>query len=233
MPDTDELVYNGAPFQYAIRVSPRRRDVCVQVYADGRLRVLAPLAMPLREVRAFVLERAQWIRAKQEYFATKRQHAIQICDGAKLPCAGEQLRLSIHARKGRPHAIRQAKTLSYTGPIDAARDTVLAWYRKEAAEIIEQRMEHYAPMVGKAPSRIVIRDQRTRWGSCSARGTISINWRLLLAPYEVMDYVVIHELCHLLQRNHSPRFWREVERVLPGYERHTRWLREHGGRLSI
>lgn len=233
LPDRDELVFDGAPFQYAIRVSPRRRDVCVQVYADGRLRVVAPPAMSLPDIRAFIIERAHWIRSKQTYFATKRERAIQLIAGAALPFAGEQLRLEIHPRATRARAIRKEKVLAYTGPEAGVRAAVIAWYRRQATETIAQRIAHYAPAVGCKPTRLVIRDQRTRWGSCSARGTISINWRLLLAPYEVMDYVVIHELCHLLQRNHSVHFWREVERVMPSYEQHTRWLRERGGELSL
>jgi predicted metal-dependent hydrolase len=93
------------------------------------------------------------------------------------------------------------------------------------------RIAHFAPRVGRAPARISIRAQRTRWGSCSGRGTISINWRLMLASPEVMDYVIVHELCHLLQANHSARFWREVARVMPDYAHRQRQLREFGRQL--
>ena len=89
-----------------------------------------------------------------------------------------------------------------------------------------------APRLGVAYDRIAIRDQRTRWGSCSARGTLSFNWRLVLAPVEVLEYVVVHELCHLREANHSPRFWRLVERARPTFAAERAWLRRHGWELQ-
>ena len=88
-----------------------------------------------------------------------------------------------------------------------------------------------ADRLGVSYGRVVVRDQRTRWGSCSSRGTLSFNWRLALAPPDVLDYVVVHELCHLREPNHSPRFWRLVEDARPEYARHERWLKDHGWEL--
>ena len=112
-----------------------------------------------------------------------------------------------------------------------ARPLVEAWYRQQARAHVASRIAHFAPRVGRAPVRISIRAQRTRWGSCSGRGTISINWRLMLASPEVLDYVIVHELCHLLQANHSARFWREVARVMPEYVGYQQQLREFGRQL--
>ena len=88
-----------------------------------------------------------------------------------------------------------------------------------------------APALGVEPERIQIRDQRTRWGSCSTRGTLSFNWRLVLAPFDVLDYVVVHELCHLREPNHSRRFWTLVEQRRPGWRAQRDWLHEHGPEL--
>ncbi len=92
-------------------------------------------------------------------------------------------------------------------------------------------MAHFAPLVGVSYGRITIRNQRTRWGSCSGKGNLNFNCLLMLAPPEVLDYVVVHELCHRKEMNHSPRFWAEVARVLPDYQQRRRWLKEHGGAL--
>lgn len=107
-----------------------------------------------------------------------------------------------------------------------------ARYRQAAKEYIPRRVEHYLPMTGGRYERITIRAQKTRWGSCSARGTLSFNWKLMLAPPDVLDYVVVHELCHLTYMNHSREFWEAVERVMPDYRTRRRWLKEHGSELD-
>jgi predicted metal-dependent hydrolase len=103
--------------------------------------------------------------------------------------------------------------------------------RSRAREVVSVLAEREAERLGVAYRRIRIGDQRTLWGSCSARGTLSFNWRLILAPLEVVDYVVVHELCHLLVPNHSPSFWSLVERRRPGWREQRAWLREYGPEL--
>jgi len=103
--------------------------------------------------------------------------------------------------------------------------------RRAARELVELVADEESAALGVAYRRIEIRDQRTRWGSCSARGTLSFNWRLALAPYEVLDYVVVHELCHLRQPNHSPRFWELVAARRPHWREQRAWLRNHGAEL--
>ena len=100
-----------------------------------------------------------------------------------------------------------------------------------AREAIPPRVAHFAPLVGVSYGRVTIRSQRTRWGSCSGKGNLNFNCLLTLAPPEVLDYVVVHELCHRKEMNHSPRFWAEVEKVLPDYRIHKQWLKEQGSAL--
>jgi predicted metal-dependent hydrolase len=103
--------------------------------------------------------------------------------------------------------------------------------RRAARELVTMLADEEAQELGVAFKRIEIRDQRTRWGSCSTRGTLSFNWRLVLAPYDVLDYVVVHELCHILEPNHSRRFWKLVETRRPGWRAHREWLHQHGPEL--
>ena len=103
--------------------------------------------------------------------------------------------------------------------------------RARARELVHELVGKQAPLLGVRAGRIAIRDQRTRWGSCSSRGTLSFNWRLVLAPLAVAEYVVVHELCHLREPNHSPRFWQLVAAARPGYGGERRWLAEHGWEL--
>jgi predicted metal-dependent hydrolase len=106
-------------------------------------------------------------------------------------------------------------------------------YRKSAADYFTLRVQHYESIMGVQHKKIVIRDQKTRWGSCSTTGTLSFNWRLMLAPSEVIDYVVVHELCHFRHMDHSKDFWACVESVMPDYRTHKQWLRDHGRELQL
>jgi predicted metal-dependent hydrolase len=103
--------------------------------------------------------------------------------------------------------------------------------RQAVRELVTMLIDEEAPAIGVRPQRVQIRDQRSRWGSCSTRGTLSFNWRLVLAPLEVLDYVVVHELCHLREPNHSRRFWKLVEEHRPDWRAHRDWLHEHGPEL--
>jgi hypothetical protein len=103
--------------------------------------------------------------------------------------------------------------------------------RRAVRELIAMLIDEEAPELGVEPKRIQIRDQRSRWGSCSTTGTLSFNWRLVLAPVEVLDYVVVHELCHMREANHSRRFWKLVETRRPDWRAHKSWLDEHGPEL--
>ncbi len=232
LPSEDVLTLSGGPLTYSIATSARRRTTCVQVYPDGSVRVVAPHHADLREIRAFIVERQPWIHKQRLRFASRAPVVGELADGMTLPFMDETLtlRLSSHERRG---VYREGADLFLTTGDGNARTLLTAWYRMQAAAHVPHRMDRYASDVGRAPQRIHIRDQKTRWGSCSPRGTISINWRLLLAPLEILDYVVVHELCHLLHPNHSPRFWREVERVLPHYLYLRRRLHDIGPTLTI
>ena len=100
--------------------------------------------------------------------------------------------------------------------------------RKRAAEIIEARCRYYAPVMGVSYGTVTIREQKTRWGSCSAKGNLNFNWKLVLMPPEILDYVVVHELAHRIHMNHSAAFWAEVEKILPDYRERRQWLKVNG-----
>ena len=103
--------------------------------------------------------------------------------------------------------------------------------KKHAGEILPELAEHFSKLVGATYGRVTVRSQHTRWGSCSSRGNLNFNCLLMQMPDAVIEYVVVHELCHRKEMNHSPRFWAEVERILPDYRQSRRWLKEHGGAL--
>jgi predicted metal-dependent hydrolase len=109
----------------------------------------------------------------------------------------------------------------------------IEYLAKKALEYIPERVEFFAPIVGVEYGRITIRNHRTRWGSCSGAGNLNFNCLLMLLPEDVIDYVVVHELCHLVEMNHSQRFWQEVERALPNYKSSRKWLKDNGNAIML
>lgn len=129
------------------------------------------------------------------------------------------------------HAARMAERQQALAAIPPLTDSQLAALKEQARRVLPERVAHFAPLVGVQYGRITIRAQRTRWGSCSAKGDLSFNCLLLLTPPEVLDSVVVHELCHILEHNHSPRFYAHVLRVCPDYQKQNAWLKAHGPEL--
>ena len=137
--------------------------------------------------------------------------------------------LQKHSRWIETH-VRQAQERE-AAPVERLTPEELRALGKQACAVIPERVKHYAPLVGTDYGRITIRSQRTRWGSCSSKGNLNFNCLLLLAPPEVLDSVVVHELCHRKQPNHSPRFYAEVLRVFPDYRKWDAWLKQNGAAL--
>lgn len=118
-------------------------------------------------------------------------------------------------------------------PAEARRlEAIKRRYREEARRKFEERVAYYHPLTGGTYTSITIRDQKSRWGSCSSRGTLSFNYRLIFAPPVILDYVVVHELCHLTFMDHSKNFWNKVASVMPDYKNHRQWLKDHGQELT-
>ena len=149
--------------------------------------------------------------------------------GGTLPYLGASLELVPHEGRTRAHRAGDRLLVPAGDPAPA----VERWYRRMARAEVVERLDAAVAALGTRYTAVTIRGQRTRWGSCSPSGAMSFNWRLLLGPEEVLDYVVWHEACHLLVADHSPRFWALVARHRPGYKAQTRWLRRYGAALTL
>lgn len=172
--------------------------------------------------------------------SSRRTIAIQICTdgGVLVRCPrrmdAEAIQAFVQSRSGwiEKHLVKQAALPK----LPAFTDAELRDLAQKALRIIPERVACFAPLIGVSYGRISIRNQRSRWGSCSGKGNLNFNCLLMLAPDEVVDYVVVHELCHRKEMNHSKRFWAEVERILPDYKVRKKWLKENGttliGRLN-
>jgi predicted metal-dependent hydrolase len=225
--------------EYPIRRSDRARRARINVSADG-VEVVVPRRMALRQVVPFVEEKRPWIeRTLRRIREAEEATAVRLADGGSVPYLGRSLLLRVRVEPGRVRshvALRPGGVLHVAvgSPGAAAvRDALEAWYRRRARLEVEPRLDAACKRAGTSYTRLSIRAQRTRWASCSSTGAMSFNWRLLLAPPEILDYVVEHEVAHLEVLDHSPRFWRLLGSRSPAYREHERWLRRNGPALRL
>jgi predicted metal-dependent hydrolase len=224
---------------YPLRRSGRARRITVKVPATGEVEVVAPLRASQREIERFVRSEQDWIdralRRLEPQLRTVR--ARRLVHGGQLPYLGVPYTLSFGGRPAaRPRVSRGRSAITVVGaPHEEAdrRALLERWFRREARAHFEELIEERAHAHGLSPGRLQIRDQATRWGSCSPSGDICLNWRLMLAPEEVGLYVVEHELAHIDVPNHSRRFWSLLASRMPGYEAPRRWLRRNGATLRF
>lgn len=181
----------------------KRKSYGIVVDEDGQVNVRIPLRGSMITARNLVMDKQDWILEK---VALQKQ------------------------RKQQREALQAESAEKYT---PQQREGLERRYRQAAKEYIPRRADYFAQRIGVSYERIRIAEQKTRWGSCSSRGTLSFNWKLMLAPPKVLDYVVVHELCHLIEMNHSPRFWKLVEEIIPDYKEYRKWLKENGNTLQL
>jgi predicted metal-dependent hydrolase len=217
----------GAPFEFRVRRSPRARRVRVSVDGAGEVEVVLPKRAPERAAAQAVRELTPWIERRRRTLA--RAAAEVARPEGTVPFLGQDLRLV--PQPGRERVHRRGGEL-----LVPKRDTAVAlerWYRRQARAEIGPRLDAAVARAGTSYSGLTIRGQKTRWASCSSTGHMSFNWRLLLAPEAVLDYVVEHEVCHLERMDHSPRFWALLESRVPDWREHARWLRRYGPTLVL
>jgi predicted metal-dependent hydrolase len=214
--------------EYQVRRSPRARRVRVTVDAGRGVEVVLPRRAPEREAAAAIRELRPWIERRMREL--ERAQAAVAARGAAVPYLGHML--ITRAEPGRTRVHRRGDLL-LTPDGEERVPALERWYRRAAREEIAPRLDRACRLADTSYSTLTIRGQRTRWASCSRSGAMSFNWRLLLAPEPVLDYVVWHEVCHLLVMDHSPRFWALLGRHCPGYREHKRWLRRHGQTLIL
>lgn len=238
VPDLDEPVL-------LTRRSGRRR-ITVFVFPDNRVEVRAPGRTSVDSIYQFVATTTPWIR---ERLARNRLRPVfkrlRFVEGEEIPFLGEPIVLSrIGGRKTHFDSARRVlyvpgeKRILQTGqdsenqPLKKA--AVIRFFETQARELFLPLVERYAAIIGKSAAHVTVRAMKSRWGSCSAAGRLSLNWRILCAPPEVVEYLVVHEMCHLVHRNHSARFWKAVEKAMPEFKKARALLRKTGpGILSL
>ncbi|MGE0799802.1 MAG: M48 family metallopeptidase [Lautropia sp.] len=227
---------SACELSYTLRRSTRRT---IGFQIDGRgLTISAPLWVSLREIESSIVEKTSWIVRKQvewrAYERARAKAAPRYCDGGHVRFLGRRLTLRITPyvdRHRRTHFLLAGDELWVAGPSvdDAAwlERKVTAWMKSQARDLFEVRMQPFVRRLGRGPKTWALSAARSRWGSCSPDGKILLSWRLIHFSLPIIDYVIAHEIGHLKEMNHGPRFWAIVDRLLPGYERARDELRRY------
>ena len=225
------------PFSYhLIRSKKRRKTISLHIKEDGKIVIYTPYCTPKWEIEKFIEEKESWIIGKMSE-REKRTKEVEktFLPGEKFLYLGEGYPLEIQesSNRGAPLTLAFGKFILSHDRIGEARDLFCHWYKKEAKEKITERVDHYGNRFQLLPEGIKITSARSRWGSCSRDNRLSFSWRIIMASLTIIDYVLIHELVHIREKNHSQKFWNYLESVLPDYRKHRSWLRENGHLLQL
>lgn len=223
--------FSGITIDQLIRSA--RKTVGLSITPEAQLIVRAPKRLPLAAVNAMVAQKADWILRKQAEVrarsAERKTHAY--AEGESFLLLGKAYALHYDAKAKRMILSGDKIVLPLCGP-ERAQALLIAWYQKQAREVFLARIAYYSPLMSVHCGVVRLSGAHGRWGSCGPSGSINLVWRLVMAPVEVIDYVIVHELAHIKRRDHSAAFWQEVARILPNYPKQRQWLKEHGAALE-
>lgn len=227
-PSSEKILVAGREIPLLWICNPRARRYVLRLRRDGSARVTIPRSGSPSGARAFVNQHLPWLERQLQWLASRPARPVEWHIGTEVWFRGELLKIEAsennHVRVG-------TELIRILDPAADLRAPIEKQWRRMAAAELPPRVHEFAAQHGIIVSRVMVRAQRTRWGSCSPTGTISLNWRLIQTPPFVRDYIILHELAHRREMNHSGRFWKVVEEFCPEYKTAERWIKEHPGLL--
>ena len=243
--DRDEILFGDTRIEYSIIRRPTRTTTAITVHPDRTIEVVAPKGTRKKAIAPFVRSRATWIIKQQVHFA--RLHVPKekaFVNGESFQYLGRQYQfkmLPIAPAGSKPQVSLRAgkffvevpKRWSVIKRKEAAKEALISWYREHAKERIAERAAYFSKQLGIETPKTFVRDQQKRWGSCNKKGELRFNWRIVMAPMLLVDYVVAHELCHLFFYDHSTEFWSLLRKIMPDYEKRRRLLEKTGVRYRF
>ena len=218
--------------QYSV-VYSKRKTVSISVERDRTVVVHAPVGTPMQQIDELVRKKGFWIYEKTKH---KQKYSPALTEkefvaGASIPYLGRQYRLDVSRQSFDGLRFDQKFEISKRSTRQA-QDVFKEWYFQEAQRLILPLVKEYAAKVGANYNRVKVIELKYRWGSCTPRNNLNFNWRLIKAPIRIIEYVIVHELVHLLEPNHTERFWQMVKTQIPDYMRAKEWLKENGQLLE-
>lgn len=230
-------------FEYQLTRSARRKTLSI-VIRRGKVKVLAPQSLPSKSIDAFINEKSSWVlqklQSQQVQVEQEKQSQKQFVEGESFLYLGDEYPLQISAAsKSAVELVNGVIFVSLSNRVKTANKAAFVqkllqdWYKQQLTDYLATRLDDYCAQMQVSYSELNVRSYKRRWGSCSAKGRLSFNYLLMMAPGWVIDYVIVHELSHLTHLNHSARFWAEVKRYYPGYKQATEWLKVYGLALRL
>lgn len=239
----DYINFGTERIDYTIKRGNRKKTLAINVTLASQVIVLAPNDFSREKIKTIVKKKALWILEKQEHF--KRLAMLfpekEFVSGEQILLLGRKYRLkikeenylSIPKLSGRRLFIYVHSNLAPEDRKEIIKDILIKWYFEKSTKIIKQRVNRYSKLLNLFPKKVIIKDQKKRWASCSSDGILRFNWRIAIAPISIVDYVVVHELCHLKVKNHSSDFWKLVSIAMPDYKNRRNWLKNNTGIFRI
>ena len=231
------LIFDTKKIEYNVIYS-KRKTLEISIKAPGIITVRAPIYMSEEQIEKNVRNKSKWIIEKLAILSKVDITPIkkEYVEGETFIYRGENylLKVVIDEKLKKPEVKLYEDKLIITMPRqdeEAIKDAIWSWYKNEAKMTIADRVEHYSRYFNLKPNNIKIKAQKTRWGSCTYKNDLAFNYKLIMMPPQVLDYVVIHEMCHMEHKDHSKNFWSRVSSIMPDYKDKRKWLKEHGMKL--
>ncbi|SHE48122.1 M48 family metallopeptidase [Desulforamulus putei] len=237
-PKQDSVKLGEQMVSYRVKESNRARNILLKISPDKGLEVVVPSKYPLSGIESLLKSRETWILQKLDLMSQKARQRKEnsLVERQAVSFLGKSYRLVTVFQEGPPVVEPVGDKILVILPQDH-KDKIFQilenWFRQQAREIIVERLERARRKIKINYNQVFIKDQKTRWGSCSSQGNLNFNYRLVMAPLPVIDYLVAHELAHLVEMNHSKKFWTLVESICPDYRIHRQWLKDHGAELTL
>ncbi|NLC88493.1 MAG: M48 family metallopeptidase [Clostridiaceae bacterium] len=219
--------YKKIPYRI---IRSQRKSLALTIDKEGRLIVRAPISLSNKYIRSFIKEKERWIREKQSQAraSAAKYRSITLDQGEKILYLGEHY--TVRRQTGETIAIEGDQLLV---PDEMTAAGFAGWLREQAGSVISERVDYYAGIMGVEYTSVKMSGAKQRWGSCGAGDTLNFAWRLVLCPRPVIDYVVVHELCHIIHKDHSANFWTLVSDLMPDYKLSQKWLRQNRALMDI
>jgi len=230
---TPQLVVDDLTFE--VRRSLRRKSIEIAVDRGGELIVAVPADVTTEAITVFIRNKKFWVYTKLAEKQARQQpiKGKEFVSGEGFPYLGRSYRLLLVDAQDRPLKFEAGRFRLLRTEVANGREHFIRWYSEHALGWIRQRVRLWAKRLAAQPTRVEIRELGYRWGSCSKDGGLNFHWATMLLPTHLVEYVIVHELVHLHEPNHTPEFWQRVERAMPDYEQRKAWLAEHGGRSVV
>ena len=208
-------------------IRSKRRTIAIVIDSEGKCRVRAPLQARLSDIEHFVQAKTGWIEQKQQHYASvQKKRQLILTDGMQLSVLDNSYTLRL-AELGQV----QVNGTVLLCPQFKPQQALEKWLRQQALAVLQERTAHYAELMGVVYQSVKLSSAAKRWGSCSIKGNLNFSWRLVFYPLAVLDYVVVHELAHRREMNHSAAFWKVVATWMPDYKKYRKWLRDNGNQF--